>query len=162
MQKIYENACAIKEAIGTGKTVTLVGGGFDLLHVGHLHLLEYSKKVEDVLVVCVLSDINIRSYKALSRPIIGEIYRANMIAALQCVDYVYISKIDTSSSDTLSVIQPDSVVFGTEDTDSWRMLATGRERFIQSHFPKIKIHYLKRFSDVSISTSGIIEKIMKG
>ena len=160
MQKVYESARAVKDSIPAGKTITLVGGGFDLLHVGHLHLLEYSKTLGNILVVCVLSDDNIKSYKDFSRPIIGEAYRASIVAALRCVDYVYVSSIDTSHENTLSIIRPNSVVFGIEDTKYWREITRKREQFIKSSFPNIKIHYLQRFSDVSVSTSGIIQKIM--
>jgi cytidyltransferase-like protein len=160
MRKLYENARAVRDSIAKGKTITLVGGSFDLLHVGHLHLLEYSKRLEKVLVVCVLSDVNVKSHKGPNRPIMGEIYRARMVAALRCVDRAYISSIDTSDEDTLSAIQPNSVVFGIEDTDHWREVAGRRERFIRSHFPNIRIHYLERFEDPAISTSAIIQKIL--
>ena len=84
-----------------------------------------------------------------------------MVAALGCVDYVFISDIDTSHHDILSVVQPNSVVFGIEDTESWRITATKREQFIRSTFPNIKVKYLERFSDTTISTSGLIQKIVK-
>ena len=160
MQKVFESAYAVKDAIPAGQTVVLVGGGFDLLHVGHLHLLEYSKTLENVLVVCVLSDNNIRSYKASSRPIIGEAHRAKMVSALRCVDYAYVSDLDTSHQETLSVIQPNSVVFGIENTNFWRRIAGERAQFLRSNFPNIATHYLKRFSDTTVSTSGLIQKIL--
>jgi len=160
MRKVYENARAVKASIAKGKTITLVGGSFDLLHVGHLHLLEYSKRLEKVLVVCVLSDANVKSHKGPYRPIMVEVYRARMVAALKCVDRAYVSSIDTSDEDTLSLIQPDSVVFGIEDTDHWREIAERREQFIRSRFPNIKIHYLERFADTAISTSAIIQKVL--
>lgn len=114
---VYENASAVKDSIPAGETIVLVGGSFDLLHPGHLRLLEHSKKLGSTLVVCVLSDTNIKSHKGFNRPIVGEVYRAGMIAALRCVDRVYVSDIDTSHQDTLAVIQPNSVIFGIEDTD---------------------------------------------
>ncbi len=160
MHRVYENARAVKDSISAGESITLVGGSFDLLHVGHLHLFEHSKKLENVLVVCVLSDINIKGHKGPNRPIIREDYRASMVAALTCVDRVFISGIDTSHEDTLSVIQPNSVIFGIEDTEHWREVARKREQFILSHFPNITIHYLERFSDTTVSTSGIIQKIL--
>jgi cytidyltransferase-like protein len=161
MKKVYGSARDVKDSIPTGKTMTLVGGTFDLLHVGHLHLLEHSKKFETILVVCVLSDKNVKSYKDSNRPIIGEVYRANMVAALACVDFVYISDVDTNNQDTLSLMKPDSVVFGIDDTDYWKRTAQKREQMIRSNFPNIKIHYLERFSDKSVSTSELIQKIRK-
>ena len=160
MQEVYESVRAVKDSIPAGKTITLVGGSFDLLHIGHLRLLEYSKKLGDVLVVCVLSDANVKSHKGPSRPIVGEMYRADMVAALRCVGRVYVSDIDTSHQNTLSIIQPNGVVFGIEDSEHWREMAGKREQFIQTHFPNIKIYYLERFPDSTISTSGLIQKIL--
>jgi D-beta-D-heptose 7-phosphate kinase/D-beta-D-heptose 1-phosphate adenosyltransferase len=160
MSEVYRSVRAVRDSIPAGKTITLVGGSFDLLHVGHLHLLEYSQKLEELLVVCILSDANVKSHKGLRRPIIGETYRANMVSALRCVDRAYVSDVDTSHQDTLSILQPASVVFGIEDTYHWRDVAAKREQFIRSQFPTIKIHYLERFSDASISTSDIIQKIL--
>ncbi|MEY3784330.1 MAG: D,D-heptose 1-phosphate adenosyltransferase / D,D-heptose 7-phosphate kinase [Candidatus Parcubacteria bacterium] len=159
MIKVYDSARAVKDSIPAGKTITLVGGTFDLLHVGHLHLLEYAKKLETILVVCVLSDKNVKSYKDFNRPIIKEVYRASMVAALQCSDFVYISDMDTNHQDMLSLIKPDSVVFGIDDTNHCRQTAKKREQMIRSNFPNIKIHYLERFYDESVSTSAFIHKI---
>ncbi len=161
MKKVYESARAVKDSIPANKTVTLVGGTFDLLHVGHLHLLEHSKKLENILVVCVLSDKRVGSYKDSNRPIVGEVYRANMVAALECVDFVYISDVDTSHQDMLSLMRPDSVVFGIDDTDYWKKTNKINEHTLRTKFPNIKIHYLERFSDKSVSTSEIIQKIRK-
>jgi cytidyltransferase-like protein len=161
MNKVCQSAQIVKDSIPCGKTITLVGGTFDLLHVGHIHLLKYAKKLGDTLVVCVLSDINVRSYKSFDRPIIGEVYRADMVAALECVDYVFISNIDTSHSDILSILNPSNVVFGIDNSSKSKIIAKERERFIHSNFPNIKINYLKRFSDISISTSDLIKKIRK-
>ena len=161
MSEIYENARAVKDSIPSGKTITLVGGSFDLLHVGHLRLLEHSKTLGDILVVCVLSDTNVRSHKGSSRPIIVDRYRARMVAALKCVDRAFVSDIDTSDYQTLSIIQPDNVIFGIEDMERRREVAKEREVFIRSNFPGARIHYLERFSDITISTSDIVRKIVK-
>ncbi len=72
MGKVYTNMQKVRDSIRAGKTMTLVGGSFDLLHVGHVHLLEHAKKLGDVLVACVLSDANVASYKGSRRPIIGD------------------------------------------------------------------------------------------
>jgi cytidyltransferase-like protein len=151
---------AVKDSIRDGKSITLVGNSFDLLHVGHVHLLERSKRLGAVLVACVLSDVNVSSYKGSRRPIISEQYRGKMVDSLQCVDRVFILDIDTSHPDVLSVIQPDNVIFGIEDTARWRATAAKRESFFKAQFPNISIHYLERFTDSSVSTSDIIRKII--
>ncbi|MBA3788933.1 adenylyltransferase/cytidyltransferase family protein [Patescibacteria group bacterium] len=148
------SAQAVKDSVRQGKSVTLVGGSFDLLHVGHVHLLERSKKLGAVLVACVLSDINVASYKGSRRPIVSEKYRAQMVESLRCVDRVFISDIDTSHPDILSILQPNNVIFGIEDTERWRATATKREALLKVEFPTIAIHYLDRYADISISTSA--------
>lgn len=159
MKRVYENAFAVKRSIPKGKTITLIGGHFDLLHVAHLRLLEHAKKLEDYLVVCVLSDANTQNRKGVTRPIVTEGYRATLVAALRCVDRVFVSDIDTSHQDTLSALEPSSLVFGIEDSERWRTKSDKREQFIKSLYPNINIHYLERFPDPAISTSGIIQKI---
>lgn len=71
----------------------MVGGAFDLIHIGHLHLLEYAATLEDLLVVAVLSDKYVHNYKNSSRPIINEKHRAIMVAAIKGVDFVYIANV---------------------------------------------------------------------
>ena len=56
MQRVYESAQAVRDSLPAQKKITLIGGSFDLLHVGHLYVLEYAKKRGGALVVCVLSD----------------------------------------------------------------------------------------------------------
>ena len=158
--KIYTNAQAVRDSIDKKKTITLVGGSFDLLHVGHVHLLEHAKKLGNILVACVLSDSNVSSYKGSRRPIIEEKYRAKMVASLRCINRVFISEIDTSHEQVLSVIEPNNVIFGIEETEHWRTTAAKRESFLKARFPNISIHYLERFADTSMSTSSIIQKII--
>ena len=83
-----------------------------------------------------------------------------MVAALRCVDHVYISDIDTSAEETLSIIQPDNVVFGIEDRNQRSKLEIKREKFIRSFFPTVAIHYLDRFANSAISTSALVQRIL--
>lgn len=160
MSKIYWETQKLRDSIREGKTVTLVGGSFDLLHAGHVHLLEYAKKLGDVLVVCVLSDTNVASYKGSRRPIVKEKHRAIVVGALGCVNRVFISDIDTSHPDVLSSIKPDNVIFGIEDTERWRITMRNREALLKAQFPDISCHYLERFVDGSVSTSDIIQQVL--
>jgi len=158
--KVYTDAQKVRSSIREGKTVTLVGGSFDLLHVGHVHLLERAKKLGNVLVACVLSDANVASYKGSRRPVIGEKYRAMMVGALRCVDRVLISDLDTSHPDVLASLSPNNVIFGIEDTERWRTTTRNREALLKAEFPNICIHYLERFADTSVSTSDIIQQVL--
>ena len=63
MKNIFQSATEIKNVLPKGKRFTLVGGCFDLIHVGHIHLLEYAASLEELLVVAVLSDTYARKYK---------------------------------------------------------------------------------------------------
>jgi len=63
MKNVPQSAATLKKILPPGKTFCLVGGAFDLIHVGHLHLLEYAATLEDLLVIAVLSDKYVHSYK---------------------------------------------------------------------------------------------------
>src|ERR1700733_1507610 len=63
MNNIFQDALGVRQALSHGKRFTLVGGCFDLIHVGHVHLLEYAASLEELLVVAVLSDSYTRMYK---------------------------------------------------------------------------------------------------
>ena len=71
-----------------GKTVVTTNGCFDILHVGHVKYLEKTKSFGDYLIVLLNSDKSVRSIKGPSRPINGELDRAEVLCALRCVDYV--------------------------------------------------------------------------
>lgn len=77
-----------KELHSRGKSITLVGGCFDILHVGHLIFLENAKKQGDVLFVLLESDATIKKLKGKNRPINTQKNRASILAALKVVDCV--------------------------------------------------------------------------
>lgn len=88
-----------------GKTIVSTNGSFDLLHIGHVTMLQEAKSQGDVLIVGLNSDDGIRRYKGKYRPICPEAHRAGMLAALACVDYVTIFD-ELTPIELLSVIQP--------------------------------------------------------
>jgi D-beta-D-heptose 7-phosphate kinase/D-beta-D-heptose 1-phosphate adenosyltransferase len=94
-----------------GKSIVLTNGCFDLLHVGHVSLLEEAAKLGDVLIVAINGDASVRRLKGLERPIIGETDRARMLAALACVDHALIFDEDTPHR-LLEAIRPDVLVKG--------------------------------------------------
>jgi D-beta-D-heptose 7-phosphate kinase/D-beta-D-heptose 1-phosphate adenosyltransferase len=96
-----------------GHTVVFTNGCFDLLHIGHVHLLSQAKKFGDALVVAINSDASVRRVKGPSRPVIPEDARAEMLGALECVDYVTIYDEDTPIP-LLKQIRPDVIVKGRE------------------------------------------------
>jgi D-glycero-beta-D-manno-heptose 1-phosphate adenylyltransferase len=102
-------------ATAAGRTIALANGVFDLFHVGHLRYLVGAKAEADLLVVAVNGDASTRANKGPSRPIVPEAERAELVAALACVDHVVL--FDTT--DVVSVIRllrPDVQVKGTDYT----------------------------------------------
>src|SRR6185436_1955419 len=73
-----------------GKKLVFTNGVFDLLHVGHVRYLAQARALGDALVVAVNSDRSVRELKAAGRPLTSENERAEILAALQAVDYVTI------------------------------------------------------------------------
>lgn len=96
-----------------GKRIVTLNGSFDLLHAGHLHILEEARRQGDVLVVGLNSDASVRRYKSADRPLIGEADRARMLLALRCVDYVHVFDEDAPMA-FLGEIKPDVHVNGPE------------------------------------------------
>lgn len=78
-----------------GKTIVSTNGCFDILHVGHCRILQQSKALGDVLVVGLNADASVRRLKGPERPINQEDDRAELLAALEAVDYVTIFGEDT-------------------------------------------------------------------
>jgi rfaE bifunctional protein nucleotidyltransferase chain/domain len=73
-----------------GKRLVLTNGCFDLLHTGHVRYLEQARQLGDVLLIAVNSDRSVRELKGPTRPLNNEHDRAEVLAALRCVDYVTI------------------------------------------------------------------------
>ena len=71
-----------------GKKLVLTNGCFDLLHTGHVRYLEQARKLGDALLVAINSDQSVRELKGPERPLNGESDRAEVLAALRCVDHV--------------------------------------------------------------------------
>jgi rfaE bifunctional protein nucleotidyltransferase chain/domain len=73
-----------------GKTVVWTNGCFDLFHPGHVRSLQAAKRLGDILVVGLNSDDSVRQLKGLGRPILSELERAEVLSALDCVDYIIV------------------------------------------------------------------------
>ncbi len=73
-----------------GKKLVMTNGCFDLLHTGHIRYLEQARACGDALIVAVNSDASVRELKGPERPLNGEFDRAEVLAALRCVDHVTI------------------------------------------------------------------------
>ena len=100
----------------SGKSVVFTNGCFDLLHVGHVTMLEQAAALGDVLIVAINSDASVRAFKGPDRPVIPEHDRAQMLASLACVDHVLILD-DRTPHRLLSALCPDVLAKGGTTTE---------------------------------------------
>jgi D-beta-D-heptose 7-phosphate kinase/D-beta-D-heptose 1-phosphate adenosyltransferase len=91
-------ARAARAARRRGERVVFTNGCFDLLHVGHVRSLEQARRLGDRLIVAVNSDASVRRLKGPGRPIVPARQRAEVLAALQCVDWVVVFRAQTPLS----------------------------------------------------------------
>ena len=94
-----------------GKRVVFTNGCFDLLHPGHIKLLEAARGLGDALVVGLNSDESVRRLKGAGRPVIPENERAEILANLECVDAVVIFD-ELTPQKTVAALLPDILVKG--------------------------------------------------
>jgi rfaE bifunctional protein nucleotidyltransferase chain/domain len=88
IKSVDELKAVVSDAKTRGKKVVFTNGCFDLLHRGHLHLLREAKKFGDILIVAINNDLSVKKIKGPKRPILPEADRAELIGALEMVDYV--------------------------------------------------------------------------
>jgi rfaE bifunctional protein nucleotidyltransferase chain/domain len=105
----------VSKTKAAGKRVVFANGCFDTLHVGHVRYLEGAKERGDVLIVGVNSDESVRGLKGAGRPILDEQARAQLVAALHCVDYVTLFA-DANVERLLEELRPDVHAKGTDYT----------------------------------------------
>jgi rfaE bifunctional protein nucleotidyltransferase chain/domain len=114
--KTAQELAAIRgEMEARGRKLVFTNGVFDLLHVGHVRYLEQARALGDALVVAVNGDESVRALKGPTRPINGEQDRAEVLAALGCVDYVTIFP-SVRVTELLGVIRPQVYAKGGDYT----------------------------------------------
>jgi D-beta-D-heptose 7-phosphate kinase/D-beta-D-heptose 1-phosphate adenosyltransferase len=145
-------SATLSQLRGKGKKIVFTNGCFDLFHTGHLKLLREAKNLGDVLVVGVNSDDSVKKLKGEERPFIPENDRANIIAALDCVDYVIIFREDTPL-ELIKALKPDILVKGGDYNPD---TVVGRD-FVESYGGSVSIIPLLE----GISTSILVDKIRK-
>ncbi len=135
-----------------GKKVVWTNGCFDLLHNGHVRNLQEARKQGDILIVGVNSDRSVKSNKGPSRPVQNELERAEMVAALGCVDFVAIFDEPTPIG-ALEMIRPDIHCKGSDYADGRKPM---EERAVIERYGGmicfLKLHH-------GYSTTGLIERI---
>ena len=105
-----------------GQTIVFTNGAFDILHVGHIDYLTFSRRQGDMLVVGLNSDASVKRYKGEGRPIVQQTERARVLAALEMVDYVVIFDED-EPIELIASLLPDVLVKG----EDWAHYVAGRE-----------------------------------
>ena len=134
------------------KSIVFTNGCFDILHVGHVRYLTAARSEGDVLVVGLNSDESVRSIKPENRPIMNQDQRAEVLAGLECVDYITVF----NEPDPLKVIKelkPDVLVKGADWIE---------EEIIGADIVKANGGKVVRVPAVpEVSTSRIIQRIVK-
>ncbi|HRI16558.1 MAG TPA: D-glycero-beta-D-manno-heptose 1-phosphate adenylyltransferase [Verrucomicrobiota bacterium] len=135
-----------------GKRLVVTNGCFDLLHAGHVAYLESARALGDILLIGLNGDDSVRQLKGSQRPLNTESDRARVLAALGCVDGVFVFP-EMRATNFLQRVQPDIYVKGgdytldTIDQDERRAVENGGGRIAFLPFVPGK------------STSGLLEKI---
>ena len=102
----------VQQARALKKRIVFTNGCFDLMHVGHTRYLQAARDLGDLLVVAVNSDASVKSLnKTPDRPIVSDSQRAEVVAALGCVDYVILFN-EADPRDLIATLQPDALVKG--------------------------------------------------
>jgi D-beta-D-heptose 7-phosphate kinase/D-beta-D-heptose 1-phosphate adenosyltransferase len=121
-------AAAVRAARARGERVVFTNGCFDLLHVGHVRSLEQARGLGERLLVAVNSDASVRRIKGAGRPLVPARQRAELLAALACVDWVVLFSESTPLS-LIRSLRPDVLakggdwaldrIVGREQVESW-------------------------------------------
>jgi rfaE bifunctional protein nucleotidyltransferase chain/domain len=94
-----------------GKKIAFTNGCFDILHVGHVRYLKEARKTADVLILALNSDSSVRAIKGEKRPLVPESERAEVLAALECIDFVTIFQEPTPLT-LICCLKPDVLIKG--------------------------------------------------
>jgi rfaE bifunctional protein nucleotidyltransferase chain/domain len=135
-----------------GRCIVFTNGCFDLLHSGHIETLEKARALGDALIVGVNSDRSVRDMKGTGRPIVREQERAEVLAALDCVDAVVIFD-EPTPREIVTALLPDVLVKGG-DWASDKIV--GREEVEAAGGRVVSVPVV-----AGHSTSAMVEKIRK-
>lgn len=133
-----------------GKTVVFTNGCYDILHPGHIRLLEQARSLGGILILALNTDASVQRLKGPSRPHIPETERAELAAALESVDAVTLFDEDTPR-ELIAAILPDILVKGAD----WAHWIAGREE-VEAAGGKVFALPL----EPGYSTTGIVEEIL--
>ncbi len=136
-----------------GKRVVFTNGCFDLLHPGHVRYLQQARALGEVLIVALNSDRSVRELKGPARPILQEAERAEVMAALACVDYVTIFDEPTPQR-VIATLLPDVLVKGGD----WNIdNIVGRTEVEAAGGQVLSLPFVD-----GLSTSDVVARILAG
>ena len=133
-----------------GRTVVFTNGCYDLLHPGHIRLLEQARSLGDILILALNSDASVRRIKGPSRPLIPEQDRADLAIRLAAVDAVTLFDEDTPR-ELIAAVLPDVLIKGAD----WAHFIAGREE-VEAAGGRVLTVAL----EPGYSTTGIVEQIL--
>jgi rfaE bifunctional protein nucleotidyltransferase chain/domain len=150
MTSADEGAALARHLRQEGRRVVFTNGVFDILHPGHIRYLQHARALGDALIVGLNADASVRRNKGPERPINSQEERAEVLAALECVDAVVIFDEDTPA-EIIKAIRPDILVKGAD----WGEHAiVGRDTVEANGGRVVRVPIEQGFS-----TTNIIEKI---
>ncbi len=136
-----------------GQQIVFTNGVFDLLHPGHLRYLTQARALGDALIVGINSDRSVRTNKGPGRPITPQEERAEVLAALGCVDAVVIFDGD-APHELIAALQPDVLVKGAD----WAADEIVGRDIVEARGGKV----VRVPIEMGYATTGIIERIRRG
>jgi rfaE bifunctional protein nucleotidyltransferase chain/domain len=154
MGRFYSREDLVRARAGwrqRGLRVVFTNGCYDLLHPGHIRLLERARSLGDVLILALNSDASVERLKGPTRPLIPEQDRAALAAMLEAVDAVTVFDEDTPR-ELIAAVLPDVLVKGAD----WAHWIAGREE-VEAAGGRV----LALALEPGYSTTGIVEEILK-
>jgi rfaE bifunctional protein nucleotidyltransferase chain/domain len=137
-----------------GRKLVLTNGCFDLLHVGHVRYLQAARALGDALAVAINGDDSVRALKGAGRPLNSEGDRAEVVAALDCVDYVVIFQ-EVRVTPVIGKVRPSTYVKGGDYTPA--SLDPEERAALEKIGAEIRIVPF----EPGHSTSGLLERMKK-
>ena len=133
-----------------GKKVVFTNGCYDILHPGHIRLLESARSLGDILILALNTDASVQRLKGPTRPLIPQNDRAELAAALQAVDAVTFFDEDTPR-ELIAAVLPDILVKGAD----WAHFIAGREEVEAAGGQVLALPL-----EPGYSTTGILEAVL--
>jgi len=133
-----------------GKTVVFTNGCYDILHPGHIRLLESARSLGDILILALNTDLSVQRLKGPNRPLLNQVERAALASSLSAVDAVTFFDEDTPR-ELIAAVLPDILIKGAD----WAHFIAGREE-VEAAGGKVLALPL----EPGYSTTGIVEEIL--